>query len=115
MTPPELRAWREKQGFSQQQLGAMIGKSRQAIINWEKGRFAIPDLVALHLVSLDVTSMEPEQPKSTPEQRREAQRQSILAIHKDTWGKPVQAARAAYPPNWRSMTENEKFEWINKG
>jgi transcriptional regulator with XRE-family HTH domain len=42
MLPKQLKAWRENNGLSQQQVADRVGKSRRTVINWELGRFAIP-------------------------------------------------------------------------
>ena len=49
----ELRAWRQKWGFSQAKLGKALGVSTMAVAFWEWGRRRIPPLLPLALEALE--------------------------------------------------------------
>ena len=54
MTSDELRDWRNKHNYTQALLIEELGlKSRQSIINWEKGAQEIPRTVELSLLYLE--------------------------------------------------------------
>lgn len=50
MTKEELISWRKVRGLTQGALGDLIGASRQAVIHWERGRYAIPDDLEVRLM-----------------------------------------------------------------
>lgn len=50
MTKEELVAWRKQRGLTQGQMASLVGKSRQAVIAWERGRYAIPDGLYVQLM-----------------------------------------------------------------
>lgn len=49
MTREELISWRKQRGVNQGQMADMIGVSRQTVISWERGRYAIPDDIEVRL------------------------------------------------------------------
>ena len=53
LSPEELRAWRRRHGLTQQELGWLLGMSRDAISNWETGRRKIPLYLSLLLDVLE--------------------------------------------------------------
>jgi DNA-binding XRE family transcriptional regulator len=52
MTREELIAWRKGRCLTQADLGKLLSRSRQTIINWEQGTFAIPDDLMVQLEKL---------------------------------------------------------------
>ena len=46
MTGAELRALRQRLGWTQEQLGAAVNKTDRTVHRWESGAIAVPDLVA---------------------------------------------------------------------
>ena len=53
LSPEELRAWRLKHNLTQQELGWLLGLSREAISNWERGTRTIPPYLSLVLDVLE--------------------------------------------------------------
>lgn len=49
MTREELISWRKQRGVNQGQMANMLGTSRQTVISWERGRYAIPDDLHIRL------------------------------------------------------------------
>lgn len=42
MTRHELRAWRERHGMNQTELGKLVDRSRRTVAYWEAGEVLIP-------------------------------------------------------------------------
>jgi len=53
LTGEELRAWRKRHGLTQQELAWLLGLSREAISNWERGTRTIPPYLCLVLDVLE--------------------------------------------------------------
>lgn len=53
MKAEQLRAWRVRRGWNQDQVGNCIGRSRERICLYETGREAIPLIVRLALWAVD--------------------------------------------------------------
>lgn len=49
MTREELISWRKQRGINQGQVADLLRVSRQTVISWERGRYAIPDDLELRL------------------------------------------------------------------
>jgi len=52
MEPLELKATREKLGFTQSQLASELGVHRVAVARWETGTRAIPSMLGLAMKAL---------------------------------------------------------------
>lgn len=52
-----IRAWRRRNGYSQEELAFELGVSRQTIAGWEKS-IGVERLVALSLVALELNPVE---------------------------------------------------------
>jgi transcriptional regulator with XRE-family HTH domain len=52
MTPEELRAWRNRNGYSQSQLAKVLGVITITVSRWERGEREIPSFLHLALKSL---------------------------------------------------------------
>ena len=57
MTGPELRAWRNQQGYSQPQLALMLGVHKGSLSRWESGVHKIPYVVTLALRQLEAVAV----------------------------------------------------------
>jgi transcriptional regulator with XRE-family HTH domain len=53
MTGDELRAWRRKQGLTQEQLSKCLGVIRVTIARWETDVRAVPSFLPLALEALE--------------------------------------------------------------
>ena len=49
MLPPEFKTIRKGLGYTQEQVGDLLGYSRRMVINWESGEHDIPKVVSLCL------------------------------------------------------------------
>lgn len=82
-TAKRLYEYRKAHGYSQEELAAKIGVSRQAISKWERSESS-PDtdnliaLAQLYGVSLDTLLMGSEEPKKDPETKDENEKDSDL-------------------------------------
>jgi transcriptional regulator with XRE-family HTH domain len=52
MKPEELRKWRLKMGYTQTELGLILGVSMRQMIRYERGVSPIPDMLRLALRSV---------------------------------------------------------------
>lgn len=43
MTPAQFKKYRESIGFTQQQMGSLLGVTYQAVYNWELGFRKVPE------------------------------------------------------------------------
>ena len=55
MEPEDLKAWRNKHGFSQSQLARVLGTHVMTISQWERGIRRIPSLLFWALKGLEKT------------------------------------------------------------
>ena len=53
MKPKELKAWREKNGYTQARLGAALGVTTITVSRWENKARAIPSFLHLALAGLE--------------------------------------------------------------
>jgi transcriptional regulator with XRE-family HTH domain len=53
MTPQDLKDWRHRNGFSQPQLGRMLGVHVQTIRGYEHGRSPVPSWMPLALWAIE--------------------------------------------------------------
>lgn len=53
MTPAQLRAWRQKRGWSQARLAVAVGRAENSIIAYERDGARVPVAVALACEALD--------------------------------------------------------------
>lgn len=54
MTPKQLQDWRASWGLSQKELAKMLGVHWVSVSAWENGRTAIPKLLKLALVAVEL-------------------------------------------------------------
>lgn len=52
MNGDDLKKWREKNGYTQQELGAMLGVHWGTVNRWENGKREIPPFLWLALKSI---------------------------------------------------------------
>jgi len=52
MKPKELKAWREKNDYSQSELAKVLGVDVMAVSRWERGVYSIPPYLHLALWAL---------------------------------------------------------------
>jgi DNA-binding XRE family transcriptional regulator len=53
MHPDELTAWRKSNGFTQTELGEMLGVKKTTVYRWEKNMRIIPPFLHLALESIE--------------------------------------------------------------
>ena len=53
MTPTELKTVRERLDLTQQQLAAVLGVHRIAVVRWESGARKVPSLLPLAIQALN--------------------------------------------------------------
>lgn len=105
-SPAELGAWlkelRESQGLSQEALADKVGKSRQQILSYEKGKNSPsgPALMAL-LMALDVRFIPPP-----PEDLVKSQAEELRALRKSV--EDLAETVAASVPQGRRRPGNEQ-------
>jgi len=69
MTPDELRAWREQNGYSQSKLATMLKVDVMTVSRWERGVRDIPSFLHLALGYLELRGGERLE-KGTRERKR---------------------------------------------
>jgi DNA-binding XRE family transcriptional regulator len=61
MEPKELRVWRKRQGYTQQELGTLLGVTKTTVYRWEKAMREIPPFLHLALKYLEGKGGKPRQ------------------------------------------------------
>lgn len=64
MTPENLKAWRKKNGYTQETLARALGVIKLTVSRWETGDRHIPSFLALALRALELEGGE-EKPRET--------------------------------------------------
>jgi len=71
LSPDIFALWREQMGYTQRDAAYELGCSRQALLNWEKGRQEIPRYIGLAMGALAVNmppyGSKPEEPLANDE------------------------------------------------
>ncbi len=53
MTPEELKSWRKKAGYTQEELAQILGITKTTVYRWEAAMREIPPFLALALECLE--------------------------------------------------------------
>ena len=74
MTPGDLKKWRVKHGFSQSQLGKVLGVLTISVSRWERGVRKIPSFLHLALFGIECKSKKGGELKRGKLKRREVKK-----------------------------------------
>ena len=61
MKPEELKGWRNRHGYTQQELGTLLGVTKTTVYRWEKAMREIPPFLHLALKYLEGKGGKPKQ------------------------------------------------------
>jgi len=70
MDPNELKTWREQNGYSQQELAAILGVTNICISRWENGARTIPSFLYLALECMERKGDELKKKGTAKKERR---------------------------------------------
>lgn len=100
MRPIDIVEWRHEHKVKQAELAKELGKSRQTVVNWERGHTRLPDNLQGELERLARLRLpgQEKKPRSsvTPERRAE-----------------IMADLNTRRPSFQLMTDEEKHVWFS--